>query len=223
MARKTKEETQATRDGILDAAEACFQELGVAGTTLEKIGARAGFTRGAVYWHFKNKGEVLAAVMQRCRIPFMQKLELASTTDGDTPVESLRAVMFNAWCDLEESARLRGLLEIMLRNDLSNESQRLRDTHSDGFNDTHALMTHVFQRASTLGQLRAGIDPAMAAKMLHITLTGVLYTAIFHHAAISLTRDGLSALDATLSTLTVAGSFQPGSLPARYRINDLQD
>ena len=35
MARKTKEETLATRDGILDAAEACFQEGGIANTSLE--------------------------------------------------------------------------------------------------------------------------------------------------------------------------------------------
>lgn len=44
MARKTKEDTQATREGILDAAEACFHEHGVARTTLEMIGARAGYT-----------------------------------------------------------------------------------------------------------------------------------------------------------------------------------
>src|SRR5690606_1503004 len=69
MARKTKQETQATRDGILDAAEACFQENGIAATSLEKIAVRAGFTRGAVYWHFKNKAEVLAAVITRCRVP----------------------------------------------------------------------------------------------------------------------------------------------------------
>ena len=30
MARKTKEDTQATREGILDAAETCFHEHGVA-------------------------------------------------------------------------------------------------------------------------------------------------------------------------------------------------
>ena len=34
MARKTKEEAQATREGILDAAQVCFHEYGVAGTSL---------------------------------------------------------------------------------------------------------------------------------------------------------------------------------------------
>ena len=213
MARKTKEETQATRDGILDAAETCFQELGVAGTTLEKIGARAGFTRGAVYWHFKNKTEVLAAVMQRCRVPFMQKLELASSTSRDTPVQDLRAVMYNAWRDLEADPRLRGLLGLMLRHDLSDESQLLRDTQDEGFHDSHALMTHVFQRAATLGQLRDGVTPCQAAKLLHITLTGVLHTAVFQPASIALSQDGMAALDATLAALVTPDSYTPGQLP----------
>jgi TetR/AcrR family transcriptional regulator, acrAB operon repressor len=213
MARKTKEETQATRDGILDAAEACFHELGVAGTTLEKIGARAGFSRGAVYWHFKNKAEVLAAVMQRCRVPFMQKLELASSSSRDTPVLDLRCVLYNAWRELEDSNRLRGLLEIMLRNDLSNESQSLRDAHVDGFRDTHALMTSVFERAASLDQLRPGIDPELAARMLHITMSGVLYTAIFHPGSVGMTRDGLIALDTTLAALVRESHFRPGQIP----------
>lgn len=85
MARKTKEDTQATREGILDAAEACFHEHGVARTTLEMIGARAGYTRGAVYWHFKNKSEVLAAIVERVHLPFMQELERTSTDQRDTP------------------------------------------------------------------------------------------------------------------------------------------
>ncbi len=59
MARKSKEDAQATREGILDAAVACFHEHGVVATTLAMIAARAGYTRGAVYWHFKNKTEVL--------------------------------------------------------------------------------------------------------------------------------------------------------------------
>lgn len=95
MVRKTKEDTQATREGILDAAEACFHEHGVARTTLEMIGARAGYTRGAVYWHFKNKSEVLAAIVERVHLPFMQELERTSTDQRDTPVHDLRAVMIS--------------------------------------------------------------------------------------------------------------------------------
>lgn len=212
MARKTKEETQATRDGILDAAEACFQENGIAATSLEKIAARAGFSRGAVYWHFKNKSEVLAAVITRCRVPFMQKLEWASSATRNTPVQDLRAAFLNSWRELEASPRLRGLLELMLRNDLSNESQILRQTHADGFKDCNALIISALNRANVLGQLRSGVTADHAARMLHITLTGVLYNRIFQPESIDMYRDGMAALDALLSTLVSADSFTPGQL-----------
>lgn len=127
MARKTKEDTQATREGILDAAEACFHEHGVARTTLEMIGARAGYTRGAVYWHFKNKSEVLAAIVERVHLPFMQELERTSTDQRDTPVHDLRAVMIHSFIELSEDERLRKTMEIMLRSDASADTRVLTD------------------------------------------------------------------------------------------------
>lgn len=220
MARKTKQETLATRDGILDAAEACFHEHGVARTTLEMIGVRAGFTRGAVYWHFKNKAEVLAAVMQRCRIPFMRKLESASAGHRITPVQDLRAVILLSWRELSDSPRLRCLLEIMLRNDVSSESQLLRQVQAEGATDMRQRMRDAFTRAAALGQLRPGITPDHAALLFHITLTGVLYTALFAPEHIDMYRDGMLALDTTLSTLVTADSHVPGSDPEPVPVNE---
>jgi TetR/AcrR family acrAB operon transcriptional repressor len=213
MARKTKQETQATHDGILDAAEACFHEHGVARTTLEMIGARAGYSRGAVYWHFKNKAEVLAAVMQRCRIPFMRKLERVSSDQRATPVQDLRAVILLSWRELSESPRLRCLLEIMLRNDVSSESQQLRQVQAEGSAHMRQLMTDAFTRAARLGQLRPTVTPDHAARMFHITLTGVLHTAVFDPGSIDMYRDGMAALDTTLSALVTEGSYTVGSAP----------
>ncbi|GAA17575.1 probable transcriptional regulator [Pseudomonas aeruginosa NCMG1179] len=49
MARKTKEESQKTRDGILDAAERVFLEKGVGTTAMADLADAAGVSRGAVY------------------------------------------------------------------------------------------------------------------------------------------------------------------------------
>lgn len=57
MARKTKEESQKTRDGILDAAERVFLEKGVGTTAMADLADAAGVSRGAVYGHYKNKIE----------------------------------------------------------------------------------------------------------------------------------------------------------------------
>ncbi len=156
MARKTKEDTQATREGILDAAEACFHEHGVARTTLEMIGARAGYTRGAVYWHFKNKSEVLAAIVERVHLPFMQELERTSTDQRDTPVHDLRAVMIHSFIELSEDERLRKTMEIMLRSDASADTRVLTELQQAGFRDGLDRMERALRRAKDLGQLREG-------------------------------------------------------------------
>ncbi|MDO4184290.1 MAG: TetR family transcriptional regulator [Rhodospirillales bacterium] len=64
MVRKTKEETENTRARILDAALDCFYERGFSRTSFDDIAKRINMTKGAVYWHFKEKGELLAALMQ---------------------------------------------------------------------------------------------------------------------------------------------------------------
>lgn len=69
MVRRTKEEAQETRSQILQAAEQAFYERGVARTTLADIAALAGVTRGAIYWHFSNKSDLLQALLDTLHEP----------------------------------------------------------------------------------------------------------------------------------------------------------
>lgn len=63
--RKTKAEAQQTRQALLDAALDVFYRRGVAHASLQEIAAAAGLTRGALYWHFKNKEDLLDALFQQ--------------------------------------------------------------------------------------------------------------------------------------------------------------
>jgi TetR/AcrR family acrAB operon transcriptional repressor len=51
-----------TRELLLEAAARVFARAGVAGATLDDVGAEAHMTKGAVYWHFANKAELLLAL-----------------------------------------------------------------------------------------------------------------------------------------------------------------
>ncbi|HEV2044223.1 MAG TPA: helix-turn-helix domain-containing protein [Sphingomicrobium sp.] len=63
---ETKEQTHLL---LLQAAERVFLKMGYIGATLDSIAADAGFTKGAVYWHFDSKEalflELLATGMKR--------------------------------------------------------------------------------------------------------------------------------------------------------------
>ena len=54
MVRKSKSETEQTRQDIITAARKIFAARGVSRSTLEQIANEAGVTRGAIYWHFKD-------------------------------------------------------------------------------------------------------------------------------------------------------------------------
>jgi TetR/AcrR family acrAB operon transcriptional repressor len=93
MVRRTKVDALATRASLLDAAERMFQAQGVAGTSLNDIALAAGTTRGAIYWHFKDKADLFNAMMDRVSMPLQDALaRLAAATEGD-PLPALRAAI----------------------------------------------------------------------------------------------------------------------------------
>lgn len=54
-----------TRDRLLDAAQAAVLEKGFAATSIEELIAAVGITKSGFFYHFKDKGELAKALLQR--------------------------------------------------------------------------------------------------------------------------------------------------------------
>src|SRR5690606_11661553 len=93
MARRTKEDALATRSALLDAAERLFQAQGVAGTSPNDIAVAAGTTRGAIYWHFKDKADLFKAMMDRISLPLQEALAQMIDATATDPLPALRAAI----------------------------------------------------------------------------------------------------------------------------------
>ena len=78
MVKKTKADAELTRQHLLDAAELLFLARGVSRTSLQHIASAAGATRGAIYWHFKDKADLFNAMMARVVLPLEQALQSAA-------------------------------------------------------------------------------------------------------------------------------------------------
>ena len=109
MARRTKEEAQATRERLLDAAEVIFRDRGVTRTSLAEIATAAGMTRGAVYWHFKDKADLFRAMCDRATLPLDTMFERAGETAAADPLGTLRTLSIGALTSLADS-RCRSLV-----------------------------------------------------------------------------------------------------------------
>src|SRR5437870_12719349 len=113
MARKTKMQAAVTREQLLDAAERVFREQGVAHTSLTEVAASAGVTRGAVYWHFKDKADLFSAMCERATLPLDAMLVEAGGKTHDDPLGAVRALAVSALTRLATDPRAQAVFEVI--------------------------------------------------------------------------------------------------------------
>lgn len=97
MVRKCKEDAEKTRKAVLESALDVFAEKGYAKTTFDEIAARAGFTKGAIYWYFRNKADLVSALIMEY-VQCKQSEIVASLPKGNTLDDLLK--YFQKWARL---------------------------------------------------------------------------------------------------------------------------
>ncbi len=90
----TKEQAELTRQRLLKAGLKVFSEKGFAATRLEDIAKEADVTRGAFYWHFKNKLELFREVFQEAVNELRFEAQAILRTDI-APYEKLRRLIMH--------------------------------------------------------------------------------------------------------------------------------
>lgn len=175
MVRKTKEEALETRNAILDAAEQVFQEKGVSRTSLADIALAAGVTRGAIYWHFKDKADLFDAMIQRVFEPVEARLQEIENGLVDNPVDELRALSLFFLGRVVADPHYFRLIEISWHKcEYVGEMAGIRDDHLECGNRYVALGENCFRRAREHGQLPASVDPRSAAVGLSAIVDGLV-------------------------------------------------
>ncbi|MFZ5433712.1 MAG: TetR/AcrR family transcriptional regulator [Calditrichota bacterium] len=77
--------SDARRDQILDAAGRLFIKQGFENSTVDQIATEAGLSKGAIYWYFKSKLEILFELTDRCLVDSQQELARLSAMDQMGP------------------------------------------------------------------------------------------------------------------------------------------
>lgn len=175
MVRKTKEEAQETRERILKAAADLFYEKGVSRTTLEDIAEAASLTRGAIYWHFKNKLDLFSALHEQMHGVFMEHLTAVQNVETDQPLHQLATMCTNMLCEIYDNEDHRKALSIFtLKCDYSGDMAPFlaiqNEKKMEGVEVIHAL----FRRAIELGQLRNNTDEKILSLSMFCYICGIM-------------------------------------------------
>lgn len=172
MVRRTKEEAEITRLQIIDAARRVFLEHGVSHTSLEKVAAAAGVTRGAVYWHFKNKTELFFAMREEAVLPFVDRVVFDAAADD--PLAGIERALLEIFRVLAEEPRTRETFEILsAKCEYVAEFAGMRACSAGQMNFLHQL-TDAYSHAQLKGQLRPGADPQALAYDSFLFVAGLI-------------------------------------------------
>jgi TetR/AcrR family acrAB operon transcriptional repressor len=204
MPRRTKEDALATREGLLDAAERVFQAQGVSATSLADIAGEAGTTRGAIYWHFKDKADLFNAMMERVVLPLEDAFRHVS--EDPDPLASLRQAVFAALDRTATDGQTRRVLEVAtLKVEYVDSLGPVRTRHLRVRGDFTARMKEALRRAERGQNARLAMSAEHAAQGLHSLLGGLIHDWLLDPAAFDLPTVGRQAVDSYLRGLGLTG------------------
>ena len=205
MARRTKAEAQETRSSILDAAEIVFHEKGVAHASLEEIAAAAKVTRGAVYWHFKDKAELFDAMMQRVVLPVEAFLEQAGSCGEVNALELLRRASVDVLLRTARDERTRRVFDIAYHKcEYVGDAAGVRERHAASQQACLETIEAGFRACVKEGRLPASVDARAAAIGAMSLVSGLIANWVLAPRSFSLERHAEALVDTYFRGLVTA-------------------
>lgn len=162
--------TDRKKAAIVDAAISEFQEQGFAGTSMDKIAARAEVSKRTVYNHFASKDELFAEIMQQLWTRAMGAEQICYD-----PVRSLREQLAELLCNK---------LAVMTQADFLSLSRVAIAEMIHRPEWANQMLTELSQNESSLiGWLKQAVadgrlkpmDPEFAAGQLHALIKGMAF------------------------------------------------
>ncbi len=177
MARKTKEEAEKTRTEIIDAARKVFHEHGVTRSTLEKIAQAAGVTRGAVYWHFKDKAALFFAMREDMFRPMLERTDAVLFSPAfANPLDAIEASLKEFFIVLDDSPSIRQVFEIFIsRCEYVDEFSTIQEEVGRPASEFLIKIEKMYQRAADCGALLPTLSTHAYARDTWAFTSGLLH------------------------------------------------
>jgi len=203
--RKTKEDAEATKQAILDAAVVLFGEHGVAKTSLEKIAKHANVTRGAVYWHFASKQDIFEALHDQLHTPFIQSIIDGLQGVESNPIAKLQQVCTEILIGLETDQTKRNIATLfLLRCDYSGEFAESKSRFNVKRKQKLVSLSRYFDQAIEQGIFPENTDSGLLTIGLSAYLRGIAVEYLEDPEAFSMQENASALMQMYLGNLQSA-------------------
>jgi TetR/AcrR family acrAB operon transcriptional repressor len=204
MARRTKEEALATRCHLLDTAERMFNEKGVSRTSLGDIAEAAGMTRGAIYWHFKDKADLFNAMVARVTLPIEEMAHRAGDDDLEDPLNFVRNCALAVLERTTTDAQCRRVFDIFRHKcEYVDDTASVKARHLDTRAQCLAQIERALSNAIRKGQLPKATNARRAAVGLHALVDGLITNWLLDPGYFPLEKEAAQLIDQYIAGLRV--------------------
>lgn len=152
-----------SRKQLMIAAIDCFARLGYQGTSIDRIARAAGVTKGAIYYHFRDKEELLFETLKD-RIGGFEKQVLADVTPADDALANLRHVVDACFFHATVSNHRRFIITLMV--EALDTNPRLSKEFQRVLRRMRAFVATIVRRGQGYGSIRPDVAPEMAAAVI---------------------------------------------------------
>lgn len=166
--RRTKEGSLETRAKLLASALDVFSEKPFSGASLTEIAARAGLSKGALYWHFRNKNDLLLCLVEEiCR----KGEKTPEAFRSESLISGLRHYYMGRYLMLRGNSDVKKIQKIMIRRD---------EWPEDVQNRAKLLLKEIMERememigsAISEGQKNGSIRPGISASAVALLINSI--------------------------------------------------
>ncbi|MEB4675049.1 multidrug efflux transporter transcriptional repressor AcrR [Enterobacteriaceae bacterium G50] len=190
MARKTKQEALATRQHILDVALRLFSQQGVSSTSLVDIARAAGVTRGAIYWHFKDKSDLFGEIWELSESS-IGDLEIEYRAKfPDDPLSVLREILVYILEATVVEERRRLMMEIIFHKcEFVGEMALLQQAQRNLCMESYDRIEQVLKDCITAQMLPAKLLTRKAAILMRSYISGIMENWLFAPGSFDLKKE----------------------------------
>lgn len=180
MARKTKAQALETKSQLIEAAIDCFANQGVSATSLADIATHAGMTRGAIYWHFKNKTDLFKEIWvnsdEECDALHQ---EFAALYPND-PLGQLKHFLTSFLQSLVVDQRRRNIMEIIYHKcEFVGEMQSLSQLQQKLMLEDYPKIEETLKQCIASHQIPANLNIRRSAIVMRAYISGVVENWLF--------------------------------------------
>lgn len=175
MPRRTHEDAQRTKQAILESAMRLFSRRGYESTSLSDIARYAGVTRGAIYWHFNDKDQILIELCKNIGGDDESTALLVQAADPneDDPLGKIRDWLIDAGDDERirfYTSALFGLVRKIMTG--ASGTDEVRSCFHELFDHGHQLLNAALRNAMYKRQLPASSNCELLSQVIDVFFCG---------------------------------------------------